>query len=114
MYARVVIMTVKDINDQNPQSILKNFADALYYHPMFIPIMDELKARDGYYERVHALIDNINGVKYISQFVFSNKETLEKYINDETTINLWAFILQMADQDGINIEVVDTENFLKF
>ena len=114
MYARVMIMTVKDPTAQSPQSILKSFADSLYFHPMYTPLLNELKARDGFCERVHALIDSVDNVKYISQFVFSSKETLENYVNDEYTINLWNFIIQLADGDGITITAIDTDKFLRF
>jgi hypothetical protein len=111
MYARVVTMTLRNSTDQ---SIIKNFSDSLYFHPMYLPLMEELKSRDGFYQKLHALIDSIDGVKFVSQVVFTSQETLDQYTNEDSVQSLWEYIVQLADDKGINVEMFDTDKYLKF
>lgn len=113
MYSRTAKLSVIESTDDD-FSKLRNFADTIFYNPMYESIALQLKSRPGFLQKSHAMVDTKNTVLLISQVVFENKETFDVYALDPATINLWEYLVQLCKDEGMNVEVKDSEIVLGY
>ena len=113
MYSRTARLSVND-RDQNDYTKLRNFADTIFYNPMYESIVAQLKERPGFVQKSHTLIDTTTQALLVTQIVFANKEHFDAYADDPSTKNLWEYMLQLAKDEGIDAEVTDSDRILTY
>ena len=113
MYSLTAKLSVIDSTDQDIFK-LRQFADTIFYNPMYEEISAQLKERPGFVQKSHAVVITKTQVLLISQVVFETKETFDLYQADPSTTNLWEYMIQFSKEEGMNVEVTESEIVLGY
>ena len=104
MYGRKTVMSIA-----GDPSILKIFADGVFNSPMYVTVVDLMKQTPGFEFKSHALVDFKDRTVLMSKIVFTDKDTFDSYDTDPSTVSLWDYLKQLAEEDGITVEMIDGE-----
>jgi len=112
MYGRVVRLTPRNQNEA--RKLCKEFIDNLYFHPMYEPLVENLKQQVGFAHKASTVYESAEKVKLITSLAFDTQENYELYANEESTQELWNYLFLFADEEGFDVDIVDGEQNLNF
>ena len=114
MYARILTTLVTDPSVDKPGMKLRDWADSLFYNPVYDTIRSQRAERPGFMFNSHTVIEYKNTAKLVSQVVFDTKENFDVYAADPQTISIWEFIDALSKESGVSIQFIDTDQVLHF
>ena len=104
MKYRRATMSIPDSTDSNA---LRNFADSVFNNPMYDYVITSMRTTPGFVKKSHSMVDEVSTSFLISEICFDSLETFDAYVSDPSVVSLWDYLIDLAKENGITVEIVD-------